>query len=114
MAIHLRKPQRQLDIFFKGHAGQQIKRLKHHPDCFSAISCELFGIQFRQIAILDANCARRGAIKASQQIQECRLAGPGAAQQGEELAPSNREGYSTDGRNDRFAQSILAGDAFGF
>jgi hypothetical protein len=67
--IHLRKPQRQLDIFFERHARQQIERLKHHPDCFSAISCELFRIESRQIAVLHANGSRRGAIQARQQTQ---------------------------------------------
>src|SRR5258707_11721005 len=105
--MHFGQPQRQLNIFLKRHAWQQIERLEDHTDRFAAIPREIVSRQFGQIVLLDADRPGGGAVKAGHHAHERGLARAGTSQECDEFAFLNSEGDGVDSANDGFSQAIF-------
>ena len=109
-AIDFGQPKRKLDIFFERHAWEKIEGLEYHADGFAAITGEAGRVEGGEIFALNVDGACGGAVQSGHEIEQGGLAGPGAAEEGEEFTGSDFEREVVDGTDGGFAEAVVAGD----
>src|ERR1700680_4667590 len=107
-AIYFGQSQRELDVFFQGHAREQVEGLKDHAYRFAAITRQTWRIERRQILASHVNRTGGGPVQAGHEIQQGGFARAGTAEESEEFTAGDFERkvvYRADGG---FAQAVFA------
>lgn len=102
--------QRQADVFDTGEGREQIEELKNKSDLVAADFGELVVGESREIFVVHANRAGRGAIEAADQIEERGFAGPGWSDDRDHFTAWNRQRHVAKGDDTALALELL-GDA---
>ena len=98
--------QRQLDIFARGSARQEIEALKNEPEFAVADIGQLIAIQVRNVRVIEQILAARRAIETAKNIHQGRFARAARAHQSDEFAAPNLERHAAHGVHFHFAGAI--------
>ena len=69
---------------------------------------QFFARELGQVAVFDDHRSRSRPVKAGDEVQQGRLAGPGAAEQGDELSRLNLQRHAVHGAYQRLAHLVVA------
>ncbi len=103
--------ERELDIFFEGHAREEMEGLEDHADGVAAVTGKVEGRERGDILAIGEDGAGSGAVETGNEIEKRGLAGAGRAEKCEEFVGGNRERDVVDGADAGFAHGVVAGDA---
>jgi len=106
----VRVEQRQLHVFDRGGARQQVESLEHEPDLAVANRRQLVVREVGDVTAVEQVASARRAVEAAEDVHERRLAGPGRPDDGDELAPADVEGDAAEGVHRRALHGVGLGD----
>src|SRR5215467_6873952 len=101
-----RVERRQLRVFERSGARQQVETLKDETDLAIADSRQLLLIQIGDVGAFEPIVARSRFIQASQDVHERRFAAAAGAHDGDELSSPDLEGYATQSMHPGFPHLV--------
>jgi len=109
-AIDFGEAEREFDVFFEGHAREEIEGLEDHADGVAAVAGEFDGREGGNVLAEGEDGAGGGAVEPGDEVEQSGFAGAGGAEEGEEFVFGDGEGDFVDGADGGFAHGVVAGD----
>ena len=113
VALHARQQARQRDVVGDGQRRQQVEELKYKPDLLSPHVREVVVSQRGEVAAVEHDAARRGAVHGAAQVQQRGLAAPRGPHQRNEVALVDGKRHARQGRHLGFTAGIGFLEVFG-
>lgn len=104
--------ERELDVFPRGGAREQVKTLKNETELVIANVGELIALKFGNVDAIEEKSAAGRAIEAAEDVHEGRFAGSARAHEGDEFPRSNLERNAADGVHFDFTGLVSLVDVF--